>query len=364
MLGGFLGAGKTTALLRLARRFIEAGKRVGIITNDQAEGLVDTATFRAAGFLTEEIPNGCFCCNFEDLITAAGNLEDGQRPDVLLAEPVGSCTDLVTAVIDPLKRLYANRFRVAPYVALLDPDRAEQSLAATGPSALSAKVTYIYKMQQNEADIIAINKIDTLSSERLDRLREMVGRNFPKAKVIGVSARGGRGFDELAHLLDGDAVGENRVDVDYDIYGEGEARLGWLNATLRIDANEPFDGDRLLTELADEIRTALTGASAEPAHVKLLLRTGERIGIANVVAGTKPAELSQSIGACLTSGELVVNARAEATPDLLRDQVRNCLDRIAARFEIEVATVTMDVLSPAPPQRPGVSTESGGDARV
>ena len=56
-------------------------------------------------------------------------------------------------------------------------------------------------MQQNEADIIAINKIDMLSEERLGRLREMVGRNFPKAQVIGVSARSGRGFDELARLL-------------------------------------------------------------------------------------------------------------------------------------------------------------------
>lgn len=63
MLGGFLGAGKTTALLHKAREYVEAGKLVGIITSDKVERLVDTETFRTQGFVTEEIPLGCFCCN-------------------------------------------------------------------------------------------------------------------------------------------------------------------------------------------------------------------------------------------------------------------------------------------------------------
>jgi G3E family GTPase len=54
LLGGFLGSGKTTALLRLARHFVAAGKRVRIIANDQAENLVDTETLRNAGFPVEE----------------------------------------------------------------------------------------------------------------------------------------------------------------------------------------------------------------------------------------------------------------------------------------------------------------------
>ena len=97
LLGGFLGSGKTTALSRLARHYVAAGKRVGIIANDQAENLVDTETFRTAGFRTEEVPGGCFCCRFEDLIAAAGRLVDGFHPDMLLAELVGGCTDLVVA---------------------------------------------------------------------------------------------------------------------------------------------------------------------------------------------------------------------------------------------------------------------------
>ena len=38
--------------------------RVGLITNDQSTGLVDTTLLDAHGFPTEEIPGGCFCCKF------------------------------------------------------------------------------------------------------------------------------------------------------------------------------------------------------------------------------------------------------------------------------------------------------------
>ena len=43
MIGGFLGAGKTTAILKLAEHLKNKGKRVGLITNDQSVDLVDTA---------------------------------------------------------------------------------------------------------------------------------------------------------------------------------------------------------------------------------------------------------------------------------------------------------------------------------
>ncbi|MEP6671237.1 MAG: GTP-binding protein, partial [Chthoniobacter sp.] len=102
MIGGFLGAGKTTAVAKLAQRLTERGLKVGLITNDQGRELVDTQMLRAKGFATEEIPGGCFCCRFNSLVEAAGKLTDSTQPDVFVAEPVGSCTDLVATVTYPL----------------------------------------------------------------------------------------------------------------------------------------------------------------------------------------------------------------------------------------------------------------------
>ena len=61
MVGGFLGAGKTTTLARLARHYMSRGQSVGIVTNDQAADLVDTKSLRSQGFEVGEVAGACFC---------------------------------------------------------------------------------------------------------------------------------------------------------------------------------------------------------------------------------------------------------------------------------------------------------------
>src|SRR5687768_9214468 len=115
ILGGYLGAGKTTTLLRLARRLGSSGRKVGIITNDQGHDLVDTVIYRASGFETKDVRGGCFCCRLDDFIEQAQALEVDHQPDFLLAEPVGSCTDLVATVLRPLEHDARFRFTLAPF---------------------------------------------------------------------------------------------------------------------------------------------------------------------------------------------------------------------------------------------------------
>src|SRR5262245_2312065 len=128
MIGGFLGAGKTTAVSRLAAHLTAQGLRVGLITNDQGNQLVDTAMLASRGFPVEEISGGCFCCRFNSLVDAAQKLSTATRPDVFIAEPVGSCTDLVATVSYPLRRIYGNDFAIAPLSVLVDPVRARRVL--------------------------------------------------------------------------------------------------------------------------------------------------------------------------------------------------------------------------------------------
>ena len=128
MIGGFLGAGKTTSILRFAAWLTARGIRVGLVTNDQGGGLVDTALANAHRMPVEEIVGGCFCCRFNSLVEAAESLVRDTAPDVLIAEPVGSCTDLVATVSLPLEQIYGDRFTVAPVSVVVDPLRAERVL--------------------------------------------------------------------------------------------------------------------------------------------------------------------------------------------------------------------------------------------
>jgi Ni2+-binding GTPase involved in maturation of urease and hydrogenase len=353
MLGGFLGAGKTTALLRFAQHYARRNLRVGIITNDQAEGLVDTLAFREAGLTTEEIPSGCFCCHFDKLLEASGRLADGLHPDVILAEPVGSCTDLVNAVITPLRKLYADRFSVAPYAVVLDPERALDALTGRGAQSFSSKVTYIYKMQQNEADIIALNKVDRITPVELDTVMRLVRQNFPNAVHLAVSARTGEGFDKLTEFIDGHgACGRHPAVVDYAIYTEGEAALGWLNARVKLSGDVAWDGDTALESLARRVHESLVAAGAEVAHFKMRLLDGAREAAIHATSNVRGAEVNRRLDSPLTAGCLVVNLRAEAGPDTIRQIFLEAIDAVASEHGLAHDVLSLEAFAPSPPVPP------------
>ncbi len=193
MIGGFLGAGKTTAVLQLAHLLHRRQLRVGLITNDQSHGLVDTTVLGSSGFPVEEISGGCFCCQFDSLVSASERLSREKQPDVFLAEPVGSCTDLKATVDYPLRRMYGDDYWIAPLSVMVDPIRALRILELEPGKSFSQKVVYVYRKQLEEADIIVINKIDLLTPQRLEMLRQAMDRSFSPGRVVAVSARQGRG---------------------------------------------------------------------------------------------------------------------------------------------------------------------------
>jgi G3E family GTPase len=331
MLGGFLGAGKTTALARLARHYTDKGLAVGLVTNDQAQNLVDTNSLRAQGFSVREVPGACFCCKFDDLVGQVSRLEEAARPDVILAEPVGSCTDLVATVIQPLKALYGERFRVAPYAVLFKPSHGLRILRNDADAGFSPKAAYIFRKQLEEADAIVVNRTDELNPERLREIGELVAAEFPGTPVLKVSARTGQGFDALTALLDQDgAFGRRILSIDYDTYAEGEAELGWLNSSVRLAAERPFDLDDLVLGVIRQAHAALGAAGGEVAHLKVIgLEDGGGFAVANLVSSDTGPELSLPSRAQVREVDLIVNARAAIDPDRLAGEVRRIVAEAA-----------------------------------
>ena len=348
MIGGFLGAGKTTSVAALAEHLRAAGRTVGLITNDQGRELVDTAMLRSKGFATEEIPGGCFCCRFNSLVDAAGKLTESTRPDVFIAEPVGSCTDLVATVTYPLRRIYGNDFSIAPLSVLVDPVRASRVFGLSDGKEggqFSEKVIYIYRKQLEEADLIVINKTDLMEPAALAALEARLSEKFPHAEVLQISAREGGGLEDwFSRITDAEQIARNVMEVDYDVYAEGEALLGWLNATVQLSAPEGFEARPVLQQFAIAMQAHLNEHSAEIAHLKMTLSPdgglsslGGEVAIINLVRNDFVPELSADLDGLVESGQLIINLRAEGDPETLRAAVDTALAQAPADL-----TATLD----------------------
>jgi Ni2+-binding GTPase involved in maturation of urease and hydrogenase len=352
MVGGFLGAGKTTALLRLAQHFTAQGRRVGLITNDQSQGLVDTSIMSASGYPVEEITGGCFCCRFSSLTDAAERLTRDAQPDVFLAEPVGSCTDLRATVQYPLRRLYGDDYRVAPLSVLVDPLRAARMLGLETGRTFSPKVQYVYDKQLEEADIIVVNKSDLLGPGQREALERALKSRYPRAAVVTISARTGAGLETWFARLSGPLAAWAAMEVDYDVYAEGEALLGWLNATCRLSSTAPFEGNDFLAILAERVRRGLADAGIEIAHFKMTLSpdAGGDLAVLNLVRTDGRAESPHRLAEPLTAGELIVNLRAEGDPAHLRTLALAALDGVARTSRVDLQITHSESFRPGRPE--------------
>ena len=337
MIGGFLGAGKTTAVGKLAKWLKERGTRVGLITNDQGRNLVDTTILRSQGFATEEIPGGCFCCRFNSLVDASKLLMQNIHPDVFIAEPVGSCTDLVATVTYPLRGLYSDKFIVAPVSVLVDPIRALRVFGLEKGNTFSEKVLYIYLKQIEEADIVVISKCDLLDAKRLVALREGIAAKFPGKEILSVSTKEGTNLEEwFNRITSAEQVARMAMQVDYQLYAEGEALLGWLNCTVDVRAQKSFNADEFLRQLAEAIQKRLKDYNAEVVHLKMTFSPNvnqtNNIATVNLVRNDIVPELSYYLKEPVMGGQLIINLRAETAPDVLGTAVRDGLTMAAEKF--------------------------------
>lgn len=333
MIGGFLGAGKTTALGAFARHLVARGLKVGLITNDQSTELVDTTLLTRQGFPVEEIAGGCFCCRFHSLSEAVAKLSAEARPEVFVAEPVGSCTDLLATVSYPLGRIYGEHYTIAPLSVLVDPLRAERVLGLERGRSFSAKVLYVYEKQLEEADFLVVNKLDLLDPTRAARLVNALEARCPRARVFAVSARDGTGLEPwFRAVLGQECQARATMELDYALYAEGEAQLGWLNATLALEGATPFDANALLRMLAEGLRARLE--PAEIAHLKLTLDAnlaGGQLAALSLVSSEGALDERETLLDRVDGGSLILNLRAETGPEALELALVQALREVFAR---------------------------------
>ena len=154
-------------------------------------------------------------------------------------------------------------------------------------------------------------------------------------------------------MMDGTQTARTAMTVDYEIYADGEALLGWLNATVQIGGAEEFDGNALLRALAAALQEELAAAGSEVAHLKMTLSpdaTFQALAVINLVRNDFVPELSQELPDAISGGELIVNLRAESSPAVLQRALEQSLARVRAQFPQQLALHHLEAFEPGKPQ--------------
>lgn len=271
VVGGFLGAGKTTLILAAARELQRQGRRVAVILNDQGGELVDKRLAEAQAVPADEVTGGCFCCRFPDLIDALDRVA-AREPEVIFAEAVGSCTDIAATTLRPLLRDYPDRYRVAPLTVLVherpeDPD-----------------LKFLYDHQVAEADLVL-----TRDCEIAAWLVELLGGRI--------------------------AAAGHSLPLDYARYAQAEAALAWLNVRVTARAARPISPAMLVGPLLDRLAAEAPGI----VHLKLFTQCDTGYLKAALTGSSSEPQVKGNLDASpARDHEILLNLRALGDPRELR----------------------------------------------
>lgn len=180
ILGGFLGSGKTTALMQLARYMVgssvsEQENKVMILENEIGEVGIDDAFLRGGGFKVDNLFAGCACCTVSgELVTAAAKIQREYDPEWLIVETTG----LAYPVKIQENLLYAMKIE-SRIVVLVDASRWPR---------LHIPMDNLFRGQIMGSDAVLVNKIDLVTEEALAKIDVDILDYEPKANIYHFSA--------------------------------------------------------------------------------------------------------------------------------------------------------------------------------
>ena len=173
IIGGFLGASKTTLLNALLAR--DTGLRLAVVVNDFGDLAVDGDLVSAHGGDTVTLANGCICCSMgEDLLLALTKLvRRDDPPEAILIEASG------VADPQPIADMVARHPELErdAVVVLADGELVEETAA-------NSHAGKTIRQQLAAADLIILNKCDLLDDYEQNEVRQWLAAQVPNATVI------------------------------------------------------------------------------------------------------------------------------------------------------------------------------------
>ncbi len=350
LLTGFLGSGKTTAIQHASRVLFRNGIGTGVITNDQGLKLVDGDFFNSQNIPARQVINGCFCCRYGDLEKHIEALIRMNNTEVIFAEAVGSCTDIVATVLKPLLQF---RPDAQTTVSTFTDIRLLRMILTDTMNSFDESVNYIYKKQLEEAGIIIVNKIDLVTEEELQKVKQLVGEKYSDRIILYQNSLNEESINTWVLALDNYPANRMKsLNIDYDIYAEGEAKLAWFDQELEVYTTEN-NSLTVIGALINSIYKKVTDRRFPIGHLKFLVNGTKKISFTSGME----QEASLSIPAIGTNGTLLknpatllVNLRVQTSPVQVEELVREAITESEMHYNCKIIVISLNSFQPGYPK--------------
>ncbi len=261
VIGGYLGAGKTTLVNHI---LATADERVAVLVNDFGDVNIDASLIESADGDTISLANGCICCSLVDGFSAALTTirELDPLPRRLVIETSGVADPATVAAYG-----HGPGLALDAVVVVVDAETVEQR---SGDKYVGDTVL----IQLRSADILVLNKVDLVGPERAASTREWLGRQAPNAVVVETN-HSAVGPEVLFGLF------PDRPDAALAHSHDSPANADQLFDSCTWASDEPVARaavEKLMSALPDSVVRAkgLIKILEEPDHAMVLQRVGRR----------------------------------------------------------------------------------------
>jgi G3E family GTPase len=342
VVSGFLGAGKTTVMLALARELSGRGVKAAIISNDLGGGeLVDAEYAARKADITGEIADGCICYQTDVLAEKIKGFADTDGAELVMSDIPGCGVGALEHVYLRFARERPSDFRLAPFTVVCDPMRLRAIMPEHANLHLPEEINYLFRTQLLEADAIVLNKTDTVSAGDLGRYAGFLQNAYPGIPVFPASAKYGEGIPALADHIMSEKARLLPVDTGYGgpEFLAAEAELFWYDSKLAISGDKPFDGCEFLRDYIGLVSSMLRTAGGNVPHLKIFAGSGGDFAKASLVGIDCAPEFDARFAEKHSEYVMDVNARAAFGEPALSALMDEALSRAAEMHGVRCRVV-------------------------
>lgn len=346
IVSGFLGAGKTTSMIAMARcmnrRFAAEGKagHAGIIANDLgAKNLVDADYTKTADVAINEITGDCICYVTEDLVDHINRLAaDGA--ELVMSDIPGCGIGALDHVYIRLKEEYPGAYDLLPFMCVVDPERLRMILPERASINLPEEMRFLLDAQMAEADLIVLNKTDLLTPEELAADVEFIKTAYPDIPVMTMSARTGEGVEAVVdYVLTHRAPAEHReIGYGSDEFNAAEAQMCWYNRRFFAKERDGknIDFNQVIDDFMEAIRDGLIEAKRNVPHLKIFAAgEGDDFVKGSLIGVDYDIEYERTLDASYTAMAIIVNARALCESEVMGEIMEDAVDAIKEKHNLK-----------------------------